>query len=66
MTGVLFEEYVRWFDKKIDGRQVLLVIDNCPAHPKVIQRLQNVELFFLPPNTTSKIQPCDGENYKTI
>ncbi|XP_047339888.1 uncharacterized protein LOC124943428 [Impatiens glandulifera] len=60
MTEVLFEEYVRWFDRKMDGRMVLLVIDNCPAHPKVVQGLPNIELFFIPPNTTSKIQPCDA------
>ncbi|KAH1232856.1 ARS-binding protein 1 [Glycine max] len=42
------------------GRRVLLVVDNCPAHPRNIEGLRNVELFFLPPNMTSKIQPCDA------
>ncbi|XP_047329781.1 CENP-B homolog protein 2-like [Impatiens glandulifera] len=37
------------------------MVDNCPAHPKVIEGLTNIELFFLPPNTTSKIQPCDAD-----
>ncbi|GJY41034.1 CENP-B homolog protein 2-like protein [Tanacetum coccineum] len=60
MTGVLFEEYVRQLDKKMVGRKILLIVDNCPAHPKIIEGLRNVELFFLPPNTTSKIQPCDA------
>lgn len=60
MTSVLFEEYVRWFDHKMNGRKTLLMVDNCPAHPKHIEGLQNVELFFLPPNMTSKIQPCDA------
>lgn len=60
MTSVIFEEYIRWFDKKMHGRRVLFVVDNCPAHPKNIEGLQNVELFFLPPNMTSKIQPCDA------
>ncbi|KAH1225169.1 CENP-B 2 [Glycine max] len=41
------------------GRRVLLVVDNCPAHPRNIEGLRNVELFFLPPNMTSKIQPYD-------
>ncbi|XP_024639887.1 CENP-B homolog protein 2-like [Medicago truncatula] len=57
MTSVLFDEYVRSFDQMMHGRRVLLVVDNCPAHPRNIEGLRNVELFFLPPNMTSKIQP---------
>ncbi len=60
MTGLLFQEYVNWFDKRMNGRKVLIIVDNCPAHPKIVEGLRNVELFFLPPNTTSKIQPCDA------
>lgn len=60
MTSVLFDEYVRYLDRKMHGRKFLLVVDNCPAHPKIVEGLQNVELFFLPPNMTSKIQPCDA------
>lgn len=60
MTSVLFDEYVRSFDQMMHGRRVLLVVDNCPARPRNIEGLGNVELFFLPPNMTSKIQPCDA------
>ncbi|KAH1256564.1 CENP-B 2 [Glycine max] len=60
MTSVLFDEYVCSFDQMMHGRRVLLVVDNCPAHPRNIEGLRNVELFFLPPNMTSKIQPCDA------
>ena len=42
------------------GRRILFVVDNCPTHPRNIEGLQNVELLFLPPNMTSKIQPCDA------
>ena len=35
-----------------------MVVDNCPAHPKVTG-LKAISLFFLPPNTTSKTQPMD-------
>jgi hypothetical protein len=55
MTGLLFEEYVRWLDDQMRGRNILLVVDNCLAHSNNIQGLQNIELFFLPPNITSKI-----------
>ncbi|XP_027351220.1 uncharacterized protein LOC113862331 [Abrus precatorius] len=47
MTSVLFDEYVRSFDQMMHGRRVLLVVDNCPAHPRNIEGLRNVELFFL-------------------
>ncbi|CAI8600091.1 unnamed protein product [Vicia faba] len=60
MTSVLFDEYVRSFDQIIHGRRVLLVVDSCPTHPRNIEGLINVELFFFPPNMTSKIQPCDA------
>ncbi|KAJ8867099.1 hypothetical protein PR048_032961 [Dryococelus australis] len=33
------------------GKKVVLFINNCPAHP--------TELVFLPPNTTSVLQPMD-------
>ncbi|GBO42423.1 hypothetical protein AVEN_31559-1 [Araneus ventricosus] len=41
-------------------RKIALVFDNCPAHPKEInQKLKNVTVLFLPPNTTSELQPMD-------
>ena len=60
MDGVLFEEWVREIDRKFDaeGRKIALVIDNCPAHPD-IENLKAINLFFLPPNTTSQTQPMD-------
>merc|ERR1712110_939185 len=51
-----------------EGRNICLLVDNCPAHPN-IEGLTNVELKFLPPNTTSVIQPCDQgiiQNLKKI
>ena len=61
MTSELFMEYLVSLDKKmhLSGRKVALILDNCPAHPNV-KNLQNVELFFLSPNTTSKLQPLDA------
>jgi len=60
MTGEMFEEWVVSFDKKIKKkkRKVLLFVDNCPAHVDV-QNLTATKLVFLPPNTTSVLQPCD-------
>lgn len=41
-----------------DGRKILMLIDNCPAHPKVAN-LKAVTIKFLPPNTTSCLHPMD-------
>lgn len=40
--------------------KALLLIDNAPGHPSsLIGSHPNVEVIFLPPNTTSLIQPLD-------
>ena len=36
---------------------IFVFVDNAPSHPKI--KLDNAKLVFLPPNTTSKIQPMD-------
>ena len=60
MTGVLWTWWVRTLDAKMrmKWRNILLIIDNCPAHP-VIKNLTNIEVAYLPPNTTSQTQPCN-------
>ena len=60
MTSEIFTKWVIKFDKfcQRQRRKCALIVDNCPAHPKV-KGLKNVTLFFLPPNTTSKTQPMD-------
>ena len=58
MTSEFFEKWLRKWDRELlrQGRKIALIVDNCPAHPHV-GALQSVELLFLPPNTTSEIQP---------
>lgn len=46
MTRILFQEYVRQLDRKMDDRKVILLVDNYPAHLKTIEGLKNIELFF--------------------
>ena len=60
MTGDLFIEWLSTLDRKFvsDARKVLMMVDNCPAHPDV-PNLKAITLTFLPPNTTSKLQPMD-------
>ena len=60
MNSEIFEEWVPKLDRKFraDDRKIALIIDNCPAHPS-ISNLTNVQIVFLPPNTTSILQPMD-------
>lgn len=60
MTSGIFEEWVDSVNDQMkkENRKILLIVDNCPAHPE-IEDLSNVKLEFLPPNTTSMIQPLD-------
>ena len=59
MTSQMFEDYLRTWDRKLttQKRRIALVIDNATCHPKL--DLVNIELVFLPPNTTSHSQPMD-------
>ena len=34
MTAKLFEEWLKAFDDLMEGRNVLLLLDNCSARPK--------------------------------
>lgn len=67
MTGDLFVTWLKDLDQKMvkTNRKILLFVDNCPAHPKNVN-LKNVELAFLPPNTTSKLQPMDQGIIKVL
>ena len=48
---------------KSENRSISLFVDNCSAHPHV---RSNVKLVFLPPNTTSRRQPCDAGIIQTV
>ncbi|KII72052.1 hypothetical protein RF11_16515 [Thelohanellus kitauei] len=53
---------------KLKQRKPFLLVDNCAAHPH-LDNLQNIQLEFLPPNTTSLVQPMDMgliKNFKTL
>ena len=60
ITGVLFEEWVKKLDSSFpaQSRKAAFLIDNCPAHSEV-KNLTNFNLIFLPPDTTSVLQPMD-------
>ncbi len=60
----IFLEWLKGFDLHASRHKVLLIMDNFSGHipldqlPNHIQ-LRNTTVFYLPPNATSKIQPCD-------
>jgi hypothetical protein len=60
MTGDIFTKWVCSWDRELTkkGKKILLLVDNCPAHPHVAD-LRSITLVFLPPNTTSVLQPMD-------
>ena len=60
MTSGIYESWLRKLYSQFcrQQRSVLLIVDNCPAHP-VVDGLTNVKVAFLPPNATSKLQPMD-------
>jgi hypothetical protein len=64
MLAVLFQEWLKEFDyqmaRKYKNQRVLLLLDNCTSHKIGGVSLKNTDVYFLPKNTTSKIQPMDA------
>lgn len=70
MISILFENWLININNQIKRQKwkILLFIDDCPAHG-IIPNLDSVEVQFLPPNTTSKLQSLDQgiiHNFKTL
>jgi hypothetical protein len=60
MTSEIFKKWLMSWDMELQRkcRTVLLVPDNCAAHPH-LESLKNIQLEFLSPNTTSLAQTMD-------
>ncbi|GBB84041.1 hypothetical protein RclHR1_10690004 [Rhizophagus clarus] len=44
-------------------RKIIFLIDNAPVHlilDETQEKLDSIDVKFLPPNTTTKLQPCDA------
>jgi len=66
MTQELMKRWLSNFDRKMQGRKVILFLDNATSLPHL--NFQNVKLAFFPPNVTSTCQPLDLgiiKNFKT-
>ena len=60
MTMEKWNEWLKWLDNNVFEKSLLLV-DNCPAHTDGFSlNLKNLRVEYIPPNTTSHIQPCDA------
>ena len=62
MTLNLFQEWLSSYNHRLlhENRRILLFVDNSSTHNITNSSdLKNVELIFLPPNTTSLLQPLD-------
>ena len=65
MNGITYTEFVTDFDDKMmqryGGEEVLLLMDNAPSHKLeegIVLKCTRVK--FLPPNTTTHLQPMDA------
>ncbi|XP_061388963.1 tigger transposable element-derived protein 1-like [Musca vetustissima] len=65
-TTVFTDWFIKYFvpetrkylnEKGLQFKVLLLLVDNAPGHPPLEH--ENVQVLFLPPNTTSLIQPLD-------
>ncbi|XP_054710184.1 tigger transposable element-derived protein 4-like, partial [Uloborus diversus] len=69
MSSEVFNSWLKKIDNKFisAGRKIVMFIDNCPAHPKAAaNNLTAIKLEFLPPNTTSIMQPMDQGIIKNL
>lgn len=65
MKGDVFQDWVLRFDSRLKcaGRKkVILLLDNAPGHllAPIVNKLEITKVIFLPPNTTSRLQPMDA------
>jgi hypothetical protein len=70
MRSEIFKKWLMCWDVELQrkSRKILLLLDNCAAHPH-LDSLENIQLEFMFPNTTCLVQPMDMgiiKNLKTL
>ncbi|CAL4234011.1 unnamed protein product, partial [Meganyctiphanes norvegica] len=61
-TNYFIEEIVPTIKRNFPHQRVIVTMDNASCHPKELNDIDNlIDVQFLPPNTTSLIQPCDQQ-----
>ena len=62
MNGEILDKVLTKLNRKFSSQHqnVALLLDNAGCHPEELKgKYSNIKLTFLPPNTTSKLQPLD-------
>lgn len=62
MTGEILEAVLTKLNRRLScsNRKILLLMDNAGCHPDDLSvKFSNIKVCFLPPNTTSTLQPLD-------
>ena len=72
MTGDILHDILGSMNHKLraKGWSIILLMDNAGCHPSHLQgKYSNIRVLFLPPNTTSKLQPLDlgiNQNFQVV
>ena len=58
VTSQIFVDWLKTVDRrmKMANRKIAMIVGNCSAHPTI--DLENIEIVFLPPNTTVFRNQC--------
>lgn len=62
LTSTIFSKYLSLLNLqfKIKNKKICLILDNCSSHILKEINFSNINLFYIPPNTTPIAQPLDG------
>jgi len=68
MNSAIFNEWIDIWNEELaqENRKILLLADNFSGHTNYNNKTSNIDILFLPPNTTSKSQPLDAGIIKSF